>query len=93
MKKKIIGLFLILVFSILMMPVTQVGVILAQGQLTEEIFSAAEDISKFKESEHHTFFAEAHQLPSAAELLAIVETDEHIRSRQADDIQTPPPNL
>lgn len=92
MRKKIIGLFLILVFSIQLLPVMQVGLILANGQLTEEQCSINEDHSKGKETALHLQQTEI-KIISSANKICMVQQNENFNSRHADDIQTPPPNV
>lgn len=92
MRKKIIGLFLLLVFSIQLMPIMQIGLVLAEGQLTEEQCSINEDHSKLKETSLHLLPGEL-QLFSTDLLTCMVTHHENLNSRHADDIQTPPPNL
>jgi hypothetical protein len=94
LKKKIIGFFLIMVFMIPVMPVMEVGFLLGQNQLTEEIAHHAGPDSKARlyETDQHSFIFNLYQtsLFSSDEQW---ECDENIISRQADDIQTPPPNM
>lgn len=91
MKKKIIGLFLFLVFCIPVLPVMQMGAFLAQGQLTEENCAVSEDLTKLNETEHlsgsNLFLLKPGALCTPTYLLLT----EQLHSRQNDDIQTPPP--
>lgn len=93
MRKKTIGLFLILVFSIQLMPVMQVGLILANGQLTEEQCSINEDHPKGKETTLHILTADLKLYLSSYQQICRVPHKEDFKSRQADDVQTPPPNV
>jgi hypothetical protein len=92
-KRKLIGLFLMLVFLVTMMPVVQVGAMLNQGQLTEERADQSSDsVSKFNETDTHTYLIGSSKSDVSSSLYIKRENDEHFLSRQADDIQTPPPN-
>ncbi len=76
------------------MPVLQVGVLLSQGQMTEELATdqSVDHASKFNETDHSYYLSAAIETPNLNGFLK-VEMDEYVLSRQADDIQTPPPNL
>lgn len=91
MNKKIIGLFLFLVFCIPVLPLMQMGAFRAQGQITEEICAVSEDVSNLQETEHPIasilFFLKPASMPVASYVLL----SEQLYSRQEDDIQTPPP--
>lgn len=89
--KKIIGLLLVLVFMIPVLPVVQVGTMLSQNQLTEELPHASPDQVKYRASEQMNCIL----LPAnnTRENEACPNTKETFRSRQADDIFTPPPNI
>lgn len=92
-KKKLIGLFLILVFLVPVLPVIQVGAMLSQGQMTEERADQSSDtVSKFNETEPNSHLPGSSKSDVASALYMKRENDEHFLSRQADDIQTPPPN-
>ncbi len=93
MKKKIIGLCLLLVFSTQLMPVMQLGLILANAQLTEEQCSTHEDNPKGKESTLHVQLADVRIHPLSKKQHCLLSQNENIHSRQADDIQKPPPNM
>lgn len=75
------------------MPVMQFGIILANGQLTEEQFSANEDQPKGTETTIHflTFDLRSHFLLHTP--CCLIAQNENFHSRQADDIKTPPPNI
>lgn len=89
--KKIIGLLLVLVFLVPVLPVVQVGTMLSQNQLTEELPHASPDQVKYRASEQMS----CNLLPanSTQEDEACPNRKESFRSRQADDIFTPPPNI
>jgi hypothetical protein len=94
LKRKIIGFFLIMVFLIPVMPIMEVGFLLGQNQLTEEIAHHGEADSKARlnDPDQHSFIFTVSQT-SLFRSDEIWESDENIISRQADDIQTPPPNM
>jgi hypothetical protein len=91
LKKKLISLFLVLVFLIPVMPVMQVGSLLAQNQMTEEIVSHGTELGKFSGSDH-SFIPGIDINESNEDRSGKHTLDESFTSRQADDIQTPPPN-
>ena len=91
MKKKIIGLFLFLVFCIPVLPVMQMGDYLAQGQLTEESCAVSEDLTKLNETEHLSGSILVLLKPGAPYTPTYLLLTEQLHSRQNDDIQTPPP--
>ena len=89
--KKIIAIILILVFSVPLIPVSQVGSLLSSNQLQEEIVHAS--VSKAIHSQEPDLihnFAPVSDLELSYSLLI---ADEAFTSRQADDIQTRPPNM
>ena len=89
--KKIIAIILILVFSVPLVPVSQVGSLLSSNQLQEEIVHASVGKAiQSQEPDHIHYFAPVTDLQSN---FSPVITDEAFTSRQADDIQTPPPNM
>lgn len=93
MKRRLIGLFLMLVFLVPVMPVVQVGTMLSQGQMTEERADQTSDpVSKFNETDTHGYLIGFSKSDVVSSLYIKRENDEHFLSRQADDIQTPPPN-
>lgn len=89
--KKIIAVILMLVFCIPLIPISQVGDLLSSNQLQEEIIhpSAVKDI--------HTESSDMiHYVVHISSLISNPlqqPVDETFKSRQADDIQTPPPNM
>lgn len=93
MYKKLKGLFLILVFSIQLLPVMQVGLILANGQLTEEQCSVNEDQNSGKETLNHLLPSDLKWHFSNEKQICLIPHKEQFTSRHSDDIQTPPPNL
>lgn len=94
LKRKIICLFLILVFTIPVMPVFQVGVLLGSNLLTEEIaHSNSDGPVKLSEKEIHSFKFILAKFDNGFNKDKKWEMDERFISRQADDIQTPPPNM
>lgn len=96
LKRKIIGILLILVFLIPVIPVWQVGLLLGTNGLTEEIAhsSAYDGPVKLAEKEIHSYNnVNISDLESGFNSGKKWEMDEKFISRQADDIQTPPPNM
>jgi len=91
LKKKLISLFLFLVFLVPVLPLTQVGSLLAQNQLTEEIISHGSELSKFNGTEH-SLIVTITAPDITCDRSGKNNSDESFTSRQADDIQTPPPN-
>ena len=93
-RKKIRGVVLILVFLIPVIPVWEVGQLLGTNALTEEISHSANDgPGKLSEKEIHAFNLNIAKLDDGFNSGKKWEMDEKFISRQADDIQTPPPNL
>jgi hypothetical protein len=94
-RKKIIGFVLILVFLIPVMPVWQVGLLLGTNGLTEEVAHtfANDGPVKLSEKEIHFYNVNISKLESSFNAGKKWEMDEKFISRQADDIQTPPPNM
>jgi len=84
---------MILVFTIPVLPVLQVGSFLYQNQFNEEISSHGFSIVKQgEEAENDISQASlliSHRISSSAEKMTI---NEKLLSRQADDVSTPPPN-
>lgn len=75
------------------MPVLQLGIILANGQLTEEQFAANEDQPKGKETTLHLQTLDLRITLLRNQQLCLIAQNENFHSRQADDIKTPPPNI
>lgn len=93
MRKRIKGLFLTLIFSIQLLPLMQVGALLAKSQLTEEECfiedNAPTDGDFFYSSVPLEVCIHHFLLP----LISMRVNEEYVDSRHADDIQTPPPNV
>ena len=70
----------------------QVGLVLANGQLTEEHCSINEDHPKGKEVTLHLHPTDI-KFVSSYQQICMVQQNENFNSRHADDIQTPPPNV
>lgn len=89
-RKSVISVLLMLIFSILLLPIAQVGSLLSSNQLQEEIVHSP--LGKEVVSQDNDLI---HQLVLPSDI-AIQPSgccfNEHILSRQADDINTPPPN-
>jgi hypothetical protein len=93
LKKRIISIVLVMVFAIPIIPVIQVGGLLYQNQLTEEM--SGHSISIVKQGGETEHFTQQINLPFSVLVLvsaAPIIIDEKFMSRHADDIQTPPPN-
>jgi hypothetical protein len=94
LRKKAIGVVLILVFLIPVLPVWEVGLLLGSNTLTEELSHASNDNPvKISEKEIHAFHLNIATLENRFNPGKKWEKDEKFISRQADDIQTPPPNM
>jgi hypothetical protein len=89
--KKIIAIVLMLVFCIPLVPVSQVGDLLSSNQLQEEINHPA--MGKEIHSASSDLIHYAVQFSANINVPLQLPADERFTSRQADDIQTPPPNL
>ncbi|MBI2731377.1 MAG: hypothetical protein HYX40_11625 [Sphingobacteriales bacterium] len=97
-KKKIISVFLLLVFSTQVLPVAQIGRVLYQNQLTEELphsptsapvsYSFADEIHKACWHEMEVFGL---KLQSQIITHHIHET-ENVSTQFVAEVQTPPPN-
>jgi hypothetical protein len=76
------------------MPVFQVGVLLGSNLLTEEIaHSNSDGPVKLSEKEINSFKFILAKVDNGFNKDKKWEMDERFISRQADDIQTPPPNM
>lgn len=89
-RKTTIAVFLMLIFSIPLLPIAQVGNLLSSSQLQEEIVHSP--LGKEVVNQDNDLI---HQLVQLSDI--VVQPldpclNEHILSRQADDINTPPPN-
>jgi hypothetical protein len=92
--KRIIGFFLILVFTIPVLPISEVGALLGSNLLTEEIsHSNADGPLKLAEKEIQSSVFVLSMVHDGFILEKKWEKDERFISRQVDDIQTPPPNM
>jgi hypothetical protein len=92
--KRIIGFFLILVFTIPVLPLSEVGALLGSNLLTEEISHAnADGPLKLAEKEIHSSIFSLSVAQDGFNLETKWEKDERFISRQVDDVQTPPPNM
>jgi hypothetical protein len=89
-RKTIIAVFLMLIFSIPLLPIAQVGNLLSSNQLQEEIVHSPlgkEVVNQDNDLIHQLV------LPSDIAIQPLGRCfNEHILTRQADDINTPPPN-
>lgn len=94
LRKRIIGFFLMLVFIIPVLPISEVGALLGSNLLTEEISHAnADSPVKLAEKEIHSSIFSLSIVHDGFTLEKKWEKDERFISRQVDDIQTPPPNM
>lgn len=92
--KRIISFFLILVFTIPVLPLSEVGALLGSNILTEEISHAnADGPLKLSEKEIHSSQFSLSIVRDGFNMEKKWEKDERFISRQGDDIQTPPPNM
>ena len=94
---RIISIFLALVMSIQMLPLSQIGYALSSNQWTEELpHTAAEDFAKsdgsfknFLPANPHCFLSDI--CFSAANIY--IHSSEQIPSNHSTDVVTPPPDL
>ena len=98
-RKKIINVFLILVLSVQLLPVMQVGALLSSNQLTEEIPHGSPDGGgkiKFSSDQCKNLFCidsnEHLELLSSFSTSHFVDLVEKIPSNPVSEVQTPPPN-
>ena len=90
-RKEIIAVFLMLIFSIPLLPIAQVGNLLSSNQLQEEIVHST--LGKEVLNQDNDLIHQLVQLSDISVQPLGVCLNEHILSRQADDINTPPPNM
>jgi hypothetical protein len=98
LKKRLLGLFFILLFSFQLAPMQQVGSFLYSNQMTEEIPHHGADEAGAKnpdDSLKHFYYSLSDHgghvlLPHS--ILTGKAVDVKVKSRSSDDIQTPPPN-
>jgi hypothetical protein len=100
LKERIIGIVLVLIFSFQLAPILQVGSFLYQGQLTEELphhSDSGMSSGKLSADSNKNFVPSVDQLLPGllSNLLCLSQacSVEAYSSRQADDVQTPPPNF
>ena len=98
LKRKIISLVLILIFSTQILPIAQIGRVLYQNQLTEEVPHSASSVpvpNSFIEEIHKAYLHDMQNtgvwLQSQVITHHIHET-ENISSQFIGEVQTPPPN-
>jgi len=89
-RKSLIAVFLMLIFSIPLLPIAQVGNLLSSNQLQEEIVHSP--LGKEVMNQDNDLIHQLVQLSDISVLPQRLCLNEHILSRQADDINTPPPN-
>lgn len=83
-----------LVFTIPVLPLSEVGALLGSNLLTEEISHAnADSPVKLAEKEIHSSLFTLSMVHDGSILEKKWEKDERFISREVDDIQTPPPNM
>lgn len=90
-KKSLVAVFLMLIFSIPLLPIAQVGNLLSSNQLQEEIVHSP--LGKEVVNQDNDLI---HQIVQVSDIIVQplgLCISEHILSRQADDINTPPPNV
>ncbi|MBS1747028.1 MAG: hypothetical protein JST21_12725 [Bacteroidetes bacterium] len=94
--KKLIALFCMVVISIQFMPVRQIGAMLFNNQITEELTHAADCGKKLPidKSSETNLFASLHD---ATKMLSInghsIYAQEDLVKQHVAEVQTPPPNL
>jgi len=97
LKKRVISVFFLMLFSFQLLPLRQVGSLLYSNQLMEEISHGSETgNAKFGDTSKNIdyFFTEnSISLLSLAASLLLSPLDDNFKSRSSDDIQTPPPNF
>ena len=79
-----------LIFSIPLLPIAQVGNLLSSSQLQEEILHPP--VGKEVVNQDNDLIHQLMLLTDLAGQPSVPCINEHILSRQADDINTPPPN-
>jgi hypothetical protein len=79
-----------LIFSIPLLPIAQVGNLLSSNQLQEEIVHSP--LGKEVMNQDNDLIHQLVQLSDISVQPQRLCLNEHILSRQADDINTPPPN-
>jgi hypothetical protein len=98
MKKKLISLFLSLVLSIQLLPLSQIVTSLYQSQLTEELPHTDKTgnlANPFVEEIHKQFVHSTHEhllQLSETRVLELIHHAEKMYTRFSDDVQTQPPN-
>jgi len=89
-RKSLIAGFLMLIFSIPLLPIAEVGNLLSSNQLQEEIVHSP--LGKEVMNQDNDLIHQLVQLSDISVQPQRLCLNEHILSRQADDINTPPPN-
>ncbi|TAG99693.1 MAG: hypothetical protein EAZ17_07230 [Sphingobacteriales bacterium] len=89
-RKSLIAVFLMLIFSIPLLPIAQVGNLLSSNQLQEEIVHSP--LGKEVVNQDNDLIHQLVQLSDITVQPLGRCFSEHFLSRQADDINTPPPN-
>lgn len=98
MKKKIISLVLLLIFSTQILPVTQIGRVLYQNQLTEELphsGTSAPVPNSFVEEIHKAYWHEMQEYSMNMYSKIIthhLHQTENIFTQFIAEVKTPPPN-
>jgi hypothetical protein len=98
LKKRLLGLFFILLFSFQLAPIQQVGSFLCSNQMTEEIPHGTDEAGAKNpdDSLKHFYYSLSdhgnHELLLGS-ILNGMAVDVKVKSRSSDDIQTPPPNF
>ncbi len=95
-KLRIISFFLVLVMSVQMLPLLQIGCALSSNQWTEELPHNCERSSKGNVSFNNTFLPpDQHMLVSNfcdASTFIFLHISEHIPSNHSVDVVSPPPD-
>jgi hypothetical protein len=94
--KKLISVFLMLVFSIQLLPLRQIASWLQTSQMTEELVHGSTAKANPGLDEVHKHFLAGQHLLDSRLFISSFESIEHqaeaLTVRHADDILTPPPN-
>lgn len=98
MKKKIISLVLLLIFSTQILPISQIGRVLYQNQLTEELphsTTSAPAPNSFVEEIHKAYWHDMEEYGMMMYTNIIthhLHETEKFSSQYIAEVQTPPPN-
>ena len=100
MNKNVLSILLLMVVSIQLLPIKEIGRMLYANALQEEICSAAWDAEKEKDADYdgnacksklQTFYIAVVDLDQVEAVSLKRTSDTLLHSRLTDDVQTPPP--